>query len=227
MVHSGSSDTLYICPMHREVTSKKNGKCFLCLAPLVPSTLNNQPNKAYVMTAGEHVMHNEKTNFIPLFTILAFILYGSFLATIPYYVSYGLYPYYYFHMFMMYFMGGFFLVFSCLKLLDLKGFANGYAMYDLIAKKFYWYGYVYPFIELALGTSLLLNFHPLLTNFITFVVMFISGLGVSIKLRNKEYHACACLGTFIKVPLTNVTLIEDFGMAAMALYMVLVYLSLA
>lgn len=32
---------------------------------------------------------------------------------------------------------------------------------------------------------------------------------------------CACLGTFLKVPLTKVTLIEDFGMAALALVMLL------
>ena len=40
------------------------------------------------------------------------------------------------HMGMNYFMAGFFLVFSFFKLLDLKGFAKSYSMYDLLAAKF-------------------------------------------------------------------------------------------
>ena len=45
------------------------------------------------------------------------------------------------------FMAGFFLVFSFFKLLDIKGFANSYAMYDLLAMKVPAYGFVYPFFE--------------------------------------------------------------------------------
>lgn len=51
--------------------------------------------------------------------------------------------------------------------------------------------------------------------------MTFSGLGVAISLLQKRKFQCACLGTMIKVPLTQVTLIEDFGMAAMALLMLL------
>src|SRR5688500_15968969 len=46
------------------------------------------------------------------------------------------------------FMAGFFLVFSFFKLLNLKGFADTYATYDIIAKKWHAWGYVYAFIEL-------------------------------------------------------------------------------
>ena len=52
---------------------------------------------------------------------------------------------------MQQFMAGFFLVFSAFKLLDLPGFAEGYATYDLLAKYWHDYGYIYPFIELSLG----------------------------------------------------------------------------
>lgn len=34
-----------------------------------------------------------------------------------------------------------------------------------------------------------------------------------------EQFQCVCLGTFLKVPLTKVTLVEDFGMAALAALM--------
>jgi hypothetical protein len=47
--------------------------------------------------------------------------------------------------------------------------------------------------------------------------MAFSGLGVAIKLARGERFKCACLGTFLKIPLTYVTLIEDFGMALIAL----------
>lgn len=42
---------------------------------------------------------------------------------------------------MSHFMAGFFLVFSFFKLLDIKGFAEGYSSYDVIAKKWMGWGY--------------------------------------------------------------------------------------
>ena len=54
-----------------------------------------------------------------------------------------------------------------------------------------------------------------------FLIMSFSGIGVAIKLIKKEKFQCVCLGTFLKVPLTKVTLVEDFGMAAFALIMFL------
>lgn len=119
-----------------------------------------------------------------------------------------------------YFMAGFFLVFAGFKLIDLKGFAEGYSTYDLLAQRWFGYGYVYPFIELAFGLGMLAGFHshPLL--WAEFAVMVFSGIGVAIKLAKGEEFQCACLGTFLKVPLTYVTLIEDFGMAALALLLI-------
>lgn len=49
-----------------------------------------------------------------------------------------------------------------------------------------------------------------------------SGVGVAVKLANREKFRCVCLRTFLKVPLTKVTLVEDFGMAALALVMLFV-----
>lgn len=115
-----------------------------------------------------------------------------------------------------YFMAGFFLVFAGFKLVDLPGFAQGYATYDLLARRVPAYGYVYPFVELAFGLAMVLvpRSMPLLVAEVA--VMAFSGLGVAIKLARHEKFQCACLGTFLKVPLTKVTLVEDFGMAALA-----------
>jgi hypothetical protein len=53
------------------------------------------------------------------------------------------------------------------------------------------------------------------------VVMAFSGTGVLIKLLKGEEVKCVCLGTVLKVPLTNITLVEDFGMAILALFLIL------
>ena len=66
------------------------------------------------------------------------------------------------------FMAAFFLVFSFFKMLDVKGFAESYFSYDIIAKRWISWGYVYAFIELGLGLAYLLKFNPLFTNIATF-----------------------------------------------------------
>jgi S-adenosylmethionine synthetase len=58
------------------------------------------------------------------------------------------------------------------------------------------------------------------TTIATVALMTFSGIGVSVSLMRGQRFQCACLGTMIKVPLTKVTLIEDFGMAIMALVMI-------
>jgi copper chaperone CopZ len=114
------------------------------------------------------------------------------------------------------FMGGFFIVFSFFKFLDLKGFAESYSMYDIVAMKIKPYGFVYPFIELALGVSYLTAFNPTLTNTATIIVMGISSIGVINSVMNKQKIQCACLGAVFNLPMSTVTIIEDLLMVAMA-----------
>ena len=123
--------------------------------------------------------------------------------------------------FLMNFMGGFFLVFAGFKLLDIRGFMEGYQTYDLLAKRLPSYGYVYPFLELALGTAYVMHIESPKLYLATLILMGFSGIGVAIAIARKEKFQCACLGTFINVPLTKVTIIEDFGMVLMALWMLI------
>jgi copper chaperone CopZ len=121
---------------------------------------------------------------------------------------------------MQHFMAGFFLVFSFFKLLNLKGFAESYVMYDIVAKQVPIWGYVYGFIELGLGIAFLINFNPLLTNTLTFVVMSISIIGVLQSVLNKKKIQCACLGAVFNLPMSTVTIIEDGLMIAMSGFMI-------
>lgn len=114
------------------------------------------------------------------------------------------------------FMGGFFLAFSFFKLLDLQGFVDSFQSYDVLARPVRAYGYAYPFIELGLGVAYLVSFAPVVTNFVTLVVMLVGIVGVSQALFQKRRIQCACLGTVFSLPMSKVTFIEDGVMAAMA-----------
>lgn len=117
---------------------------------------------------------------------------------------------------MRYFMAGFFLVFSFFKLLDVCAFADAYAGYDLLARRWRPWGSIYPFVELALGMAYLANFQPMLTNAVTLVVMGFSAIGVVGAVMDKRSIRCACLGTVFQLPMSTVTIIEDVGMVVMA-----------
>jgi len=117
------------------------------------------------------------------------------------------------------FMAGFFLVFSFFKLLDLKGFADAYRSYDLLARAAPIWGFVYPFVELALGIAYLLRLDPIATNAATLVLMAVGSLGVLRALLDRRIIRCACLGTVLNLPMTIVTAAEDLGMATMAALM--------
>ena len=119
------------------------------------------------------------------------------------------------------FMAGFFLSFSFFKMLNLKGFAESYSMYDVVAYKFKSWGYIYAFLELALGLAFALNFEPYLTNIVTVVVMTVSIIGVLQSVLNKKKIQCACLGAVFNLPMSTVTIIEDGLMILMSLAMLL------
>ena len=118
-------------------------------------------------------------------------------------------------------MAGFFLVFSFFKLMDLSGFADSYSGYDIIARKWHGWGYLYGFIELGLGIAYLLNCCPLITNLVAFSVMTISIIGVLQSVLNKKEIQCACLGAVFDLPMSTVTIIEDALMIVMSGYMIL------
>lgn len=123
--------------------------------------------------------------------------------------------------FMCVFMAGFFLTFSFFKMLNLKAFAESYAMYDIVAKKFSAWGYIYAFIELGLGLSFALNLSPAVVNWVTLIVMTISILGVLESVLNKKKIQCACLGAVFNLPMSTVTIVEDAIMIAMSAAMLI------
>jgi hypothetical protein len=123
-----------------------------------------------------------------------------------------------------YAMGYFLCFLAMFKLFDINSFADGFQMYDLVAKKCHKYAYCYPFIELSLGLGFLTNFMPLVINSLTVLIMSISALGVIKSIRTGMNIKCACLGTVLSVPLSTVSVIENVGMGLMALVNLIIIL---
>ena len=120
---------------------------------------------------------------------------------------------------MRYFMAGFFIVFSFFKFLNLAGFAESYAMYDVLAKRVKAYGLVYPFLELFLGAAYLTNFEPTITYIATIFLMSFSSIGVIQSVLDKRKIRCACLGAVFNLPMSTITIIENLTMVVMAFVM--------
>jgi copper chaperone CopZ len=122
---------------------------------------------------------------------------------------------------MLDFMGLFYIVFSFFKFLDFKGFPESFRMYDPLAKAIPVYGSIYPFIEVALGILFLMRIQIPLALIITVIILGITTLGVTKTLLDKKSIRCACLGTSLKLPMTEATFIENAIMLTMATAMLI------
>ena len=125
--------------------------------------------------------------------------------------------------FMLDFMGLFFFFFSLFKFLDLSGFALSFAMYDPLAKRLPLYGRVYPFLELILGFLLLAKIQLPIALLVTVILLSITTIGVCVVLLQKKQITCACLGTVLKLPMTQATFIENSVMIFMATFILLTH----
>ncbi|WP_109299181.1 heavy metal-associated domain-containing protein [Aquimarina sp. AU474] len=146
----------------------------------------------------------------PLFLIFGYILVASVLLN---YKDWNQ------EEFMLDFMGLFYIIFSFFKILDLKGFSQSFSMYDPLARVSSVYAWVYPFIELGLALLFLVRFQISIALIVTVIILGITTYGVVRILLNKKSIECACLGTVLKLPMTEATFIENIIMICMAIIM--------
>ena len=111
--------TIYTCPMHPEIRQASPGTCPKCGMQLVSKE-----------KISSQVQLTNTTSYLPLVVIIGLILLVVFVFAMQDFLT-GSFQ---LLVVMSNFMAGFFLVFAGFKLLDLKGFAEGYSMYDLLAK---------------------------------------------------------------------------------------------
>ncbi|TAI48061.1 heavy-metal-associated domain-containing protein [Flagellimonas allohymeniacidonis] len=148
----------------------------------------------------------------PLFLIFAYLFAAAFLLNYKAWDSREA---------MLDFMGLFYIVFSFFKFLDLRGFPDSFRMYDPLAKAVPVYGWVYPFLELGLGLFFLMRFQVQLALWATVFILGVTTFGVTKTLLDKKSIRCACLGTALKLPMTEATFIENAIMLVMAFWMIL------
>lgn len=111
---------------------------------------------------------------------------------------------------------------AMLKLQDVDRFATMFLSYDLLAKRWVPYGYIYPFAELGAGALMLAGVLSWLS---IPVALFIGGVGAVSVFKavyvDKRELKCACVGGATNVPLGFVSLTENVVMVAMAAWMAL------
>ena len=180
-------------------------------------TISDKPpvKKVVANSFSDFEMTQEKSKLEqlkPLFLILLYITVASILL---HYKDWS------WREFMLDFMGLFYIVFSFFKMLDLKGFPDSFRMYDPLAKRVPVYAKIYPFIETILGLMFLMRFEINIALIITIVVLGITTIGVTKTLLDKKAIRCACLGTALKLPMTEATFIENAIMLVMAVLMLI------
>lgn len=111
-------------------------------------------------------------------------------------------------------------ILAMLKLQDLESFSSMFLNYDLLARRWVPYSYIYPFAE---GLAGVLMIAGALTWLSVPVALFIGGIGAVSVFKavyiDKRELKCACVGGGSNVPLGFVSLTENVMMVAMALWM--------
>lgn len=111
-------------------------------------------------------------------------------------------------------------VLAMLKLQNVETFSSMFLNYDLLAKRWVPYAYIYPFAEGAAGVLMLAG---VLTWLSVPVALFIGTIGAASVFKavyiDRRDLKCACVGGSGNVPLGFISLTENLMMIAMALWM--------
>ncbi len=111
------------------------------------------------------------------------------------------------------------------KLKDIESFSTMFLNYDLLAKRWVRYGYVYPWVETGAGLLMTAMVWPWVS---VPAALFIGTIGAVSVFKavyiDKRELKCACVGGDSTVPLGFVSLTENLMMVAMAIWMGLRFL---
>jgi len=111
-------------------------------------------------------------------------------------------------------------VLALLKLQDVETFSTMFLNYDLLARRWVPYAYLYPFAEALAGVLMTAG---ALTWFAAPLALFIGGIGAVSVFKavyvDRRALKCACVGGSSSVPLGFVSLTENAMMVAMAVWM--------
>ena len=106
------------------------------------------------------------------------------------------------------------------KLKDIESFSTMFLNYDLLAKRWVRYGYIYPFIETGAGILMTAMVATWVSAPMALLIGTIGAVSVfkAVYIDKRELK-CACVGGDSNVPLGFVSLTENLGMVAMSIVM--------
>lgn len=126
------------------------------------------------------------------------------------------------------FIGFSMIVLALLKLQNIETFSTMFLNYDLLAKRWVPYSYIYPFAEGAAGVLMVAGAVTWLS---APIALFIGTIGAVSVLKavyiDKRELKCACVGGSSNVPLGFISLTENLMMIAMAIWMAVMTTGLA
>lgn len=163
---------------------------------------------------GQHVAEPGATSYRPVIAVFAITALAALAASqaafgSPFTIQAG-----------EWFIGFSMVVLAMLKLQDVETFSTMFLNYDLLARRWVPYGYVYPFAEALAGVLMIAGVAMWLS---IPIALFIGGIGAvsvfkAVYIDRRELK-CACVGGGSKVPLGFVSLTENLMMIAMAVWM--------
>lgn len=111
-------------------------------------------------------------------------------------------------------------VLAVLKLQNLEAFSNAFLGYDLVARRWVPYAYIYPFAEALAGILMVAGALAWLSVPIALLIGSVGAVSVfkAVYIDRREL-SCACVGGGSNVPLGFLSLTENVMMVAMALWM--------
>lgn len=112
-------------------------------------------------------------------------------------------------------------VLAMLKLQNIESFSSMFLNYDLLAKRWVPYSYLYPFAEGGAGVLMAAGAFTWLSVPVALVIGTIGAVSVfkAVYIDKRELK-CACVGGDSNVPLGFISLTENLMMIAMALWMI-------
>jgi len=107
------------------------------------------------------------------------------------------------------------------KLQDIERFSSMFLNYDLLAKRFVPYAYIYPFAETLAGVLMIAGALTWLAAPMALFIGLVGGLSVvkAVYIDERELK-CACVGGGSRVPLGFVSLTENIMMVLMGCWMI-------
>ncbi len=111
-------------------------------------------------------------------------------------------------------------ILALLKLQDVERFSSMFLNYDLLARRFVPYSYIYPYAELTAGVLMAARALDWLSIPLALTIGTIGAVSVfkAVYIDKRELK-CACVGGSSNVPLGFVSLTENVMMVAMAIWM--------